>query len=296
MKNTFINIVQKCICVDFVLNELINSNSYHYLNFLSNMKNENLRNIKVICYLYEYVYKENLNLDNISPLKLNKSCDDTPNTLLEFNFSILSELDKLKKSSFNAYYFKLVQGLINSYINFISFIHCFCPLIPPNKRNYLTSNNTISYFNVNSPTLNYRFFYMLGEYSKDSIPTNYSLDFIRDISIDAVNVFFDYSLLDNIISDEQYEVFFENNSQNKFYQYFFKSSNFSFKIRVMDKSPSVFYIYQSVDNAMSITPSLNKNEAIIFSTNYIKNKFKDIYSNLLFDETYTNVSTYMDTI
>ena len=295
MKNTFVNIVQKCIFVDFLLNTLINSNSYQYLNFLSDMKSENLRNIKVMCHLYEYISYERLSIDDIDPLKLEKSNEDKLHTLLTFNFNILSELEDLKKFSFNPYYFRLVQGLINSYLNFISFIHCFCPITQNEKRNFKI-NDTTPYFKIDSHILNYRFFYMVSEYNNENIPKDISIDFIRDISIDAIDFFFDYSLLDNIISSEQYEIFFENNPENKFYQFFFKSNDKSFKIRVMDKDPSVFYMYQTSDNFVKITPSIDKNDAINFANDYVKQKFKDVYSDLVLDESYTNTSTYMDTI
>lgn len=295
MKNTFVRIVQKCICVDFLLNTLISSNSYQYLNFLSDMKSENLRNIKVICYLYECIYCERLNLGDIEPLKLVKSCEDKLHALLKFNFNILSELEHFKKCSLNPYYFKVLQGLISSYLNFISFIHCFCPIAQTKKRNF-EINNTAPYFKVDSHVLNYRFFYMISKYNNENIPQNISLDFIRDISIDAIDFFFDYSLLDNTISSEQHEIFFENNPENKFYQFFFKSNDKSFKIRVMDKDPSVFYLYQTSDNFVEITPSINKSDAINFANYYVKEKFKDVYSDLVLDETYTSTSTYMDTI
>lgn len=295
MKNTFVNIVQKCIFVDFLLNTLINSNSYQYLNFLSDMKSENLRNIKVMCHLYEYISYERLSIDDIDPLKLEKSNEDKLHTLLTFNFNILSELEDLKKFSFNPYYFRLVQGLINSYLNFISFIHCFCPITQNEKRNFKI-NDTTPYFKIDSHILNYRFFYMVSEYNNENIPKDISIDFIRDISIDAIDFFFDYSLLDNIISSEQYEIFFENNPENKFYQFFFKSNDKSFKIRVMDKDPSVFYMYQTSDNFVEITLSIDKNDAINFANDYVKQKFKDVYSDLVLDESYTNTSTYMDTI
>lgn len=295
MKNTFVNIVQKCICVDFLLNTLINSNSYQYLNFLSDMKDENLRNIKVLCYLYEYIYCERLDLDDIEPIKLDKTCENKLHILLKFNFNILSELEDLKKYSFNTYCFRLVQGLVNSYLNFISFIHCFCPITQNEKRSF-EMNNTTPYFKIDSHILNYRFFYMVSEYNNENIPKDISIDFIRDISIDAVDFFFDYSLLDNTISSEQLEIFFENNPENKFYQFFFKSSDKSFKIRVMDKDPSVFYMYQTSDNSIEITPSINKIDAINFANDYIKEKFENVYSDLVLDESYTNISTYMDTI
>ncbi|WP_042275598.1 hypothetical protein [Faecalimicrobium dakarense] len=295
MKNTFVSIVQKCICVDFLLNTLINSNSYQYLNFLSDMKSENLRNIKVICHLYEYIYCERLNLDDIEPLKLERSYEDKLHVLLKFNFNILSELEDLKKCSFNHYYFRLLQGLISSYLNFISFINCFCPITQSKKRDF-EINNTTPYFKIDSHVLNYRFFYMVSAYNDENIPKNISIDFIRDVSIDAIDFFFDYSLLDNTISSEQHEIFFENNPENKFYQFFFKSNDKSFKIRVMDKDPSVFYMYQTSDNFVEIAPSINKNDIINFANDYIKEKFKDVYSDLVLDESYTNTSTYMETI
>ena len=62
------------------------------------------------------------------------------------------------------------------------------------------------------------------------------IEIIRDICIEAIYIFFDYYLVENLIIDEYYEIFFENNPENKFYQFFFKSNDRSFKVRVYDKS------------------------------------------------------------
>ena len=48
MKDDLIFIVQECICIDFLINAIMTSNIYKHLNFFSDLKKENLKNIKVI--------------------------------------------------------------------------------------------------------------------------------------------------------------------------------------------------------------------------------------------------------
>ena len=53
MKDDLIFIVQECICIDFLINAIMTSNIYKHLNFFSDLKKENLKNIKVIILIDE---------------------------------------------------------------------------------------------------------------------------------------------------------------------------------------------------------------------------------------------------
>jgi hypothetical protein len=280
MKNTFINLVQKCICLDFLINSLINSNSYQDLSFLSSIKTENLRNIKFICYLYNYTFKEDLVLENVDSIKVDKKYENNFNYLIKLNLNILSDLESLKKYNFDVYYLKLLQSLIYSYFNFVSSIQYFFEIVPDKKINY---NKT-------------RFFNMPDTNLSENISKESSIEYIRKTSINAIDFFFNYSLDDNKIIDEYYEIFFENNFENKFYQYFFKTNDSIFKIRVLYKSGEIFYLYQSHIDDIKISPPLSKEESKTFIDNYLQEKFIDEFENLLYDKNYLKTYTYDNSI
>ena len=65
MKDDLIFIVQECICIDFLINAIMTSNIYKHLNFFSDLKKENLKNIKVICNLYKRTYNDDLLIKDI---------------------------------------------------------------------------------------------------------------------------------------------------------------------------------------------------------------------------------------
>ena len=255
MKNAFICLVQKCICVDFLINASIHSNSYQFPNLLSTIKQENLRNIKLICYLYEYILKDSLILDDINSVKFDKNSEDNLNTLLQLNLNILSDLETLRKYKLDVYSLNLLQGLIYSYFNFVSSIQYFFP-IRYNKSS--THNKDINIKSVSKAKdyNNIRFFNLPNNNLLDTYPQGVSIDYIREISINAINIFFNYSLINNKIIDEYYEVFFESNPNNKFYQYFFKTLDKIFKIRILDNTGKIIYIYQNHQNNINISEAL----------------------------------------
>ena len=166
MKDDLIFIVQECICIDFLINAIMTSNIYKHLNFFSNLKKENLKNIKVICNLYKRTYNDDLLIKDTPSIKLDRNPQNNLNTLLEYSLNLLTRVDVLKKQYSNSCYNKLFQGLYNSYFDLISYIHCFCPLSSNNSFNLkseksdilsLNSNNHFStFFNIlSSPTLDF---------------------------------------------------------------------------------------------------------------------------------------------
>lgn len=290
MKNAFIYLVQKCICVDFLINALIHSSSYQYPNLLSTIKKENLRNIKFICYLYEYIFKTPLILDNINSIKFDKNSEDNLNTLLQLNFSILSNLENLKKYKLDAYSLNLLQGLIYSYFNFVSSIQYFCP-VRYNKSS--THDKNISKIKISN---NIRFFNLPNNNLLDTNSENVCIDYVRETSINAITIFFNYSIIDSKIIDEYYEIFFENNPDNKFYQYFFKTADKVFKVRISDNTGKIFYMYQNHQNNIKVSPALSKEGSKKLADTYLQEKFGNEFENLLYDKDYLNAYTYNNLI
>lgn len=294
MKNDLIFIVQECICIDFLINAIMTSNIYKHLNFFSDLKKENLKNIKVICHLYKRTYNDELLIKDTPSIKLDRNTQNNLSTLLEYSLNVLARIDILRKQYPNSCYNKLFQGLYNSYFDLISYINCFCPLssntyfdLKGEKVNTLSldpNNHLSTFFNIlSSPTL-------------DLSNKENKIDLIRDICIEAIYIFFDYDLVENLITDEYYEIFFENNPENKFYQFFFKSNDRSFKVRIYDKSLIVFYIYQVNESILSISPPLNKVDSKLAVDMYLEKKFKGEFNNLFCDENYINSSYYDNNI
>lgn len=279
MEHTFINLAQKCICLDFLVNSIINSNYSIDLNLLKKLLKENLRNIKIIYKLYKYIFNEDLILDNNINIKFNTKSKNKLKLLYNINSDIIIDLKFIAKNNLDNYSSKFINVLINSYFNFFSFIN------PYNI--YNSSNNNFIRLNL---------FYLYRNYPIVKNNNYLSIDFIRNICIDSINLFFDYSLIDNDISFEQYDIFYENNDNKRFYQYFFKSNGRSFKVRVLDKTPTIFYVYQNTESPIISVMSLDKNEALNIANNYLKEKFNSIYQNLLLDYNYTNTEIYLNDI
>lgn len=293
MKKDFINIVQKCICVDFLLNALINSNSYEYMNFLSTMKCENQRNIKIMVYLYEYSHVDTINLENIRPVKVDKPCSDYFGLLLEYYFEIIESLKTLKKSSNNRLCHQLLNSLITSYFNFISLINCF----------YSSSSKNLSQTKVQREIKDISFSLNSNYIDIDSLNKNFvdesnienlTYELIREMCINTIDMFFNYKLDDTLIANEHYEIFFGNNPENKFYQLFFKSNERSFKVRVREKKSQIFYLYQTIADSAQVVPHISKEEAQNYSNDYLSKKLGDKFNNLVFDDNYLNIYSYMN--
>lgn len=294
MKNDLIFIVQECICIDFLINAIMKSNMYKHLKFFNNLKKQNLKNIKVICHLYKCIYNDELLIKNSPRIDLNRNISNNLSALLEYNLNVLSTLDILKKQFSNSYYNKLFQRLYNNYFDLISYIHCFCPL---------SANNYLDFKNKEANTLNLYpntnlsiFFNILNSSNLDLSSKKDKIKLIRDICIEAIYIFFDYDLVENFIKDEYYEIFFENNPENKFYQFFFKFTDRRFKIRVYDKSLTLFYIYQVKENISNLSQPLNKVDSKQAVDIYLDQKFKGEFNNLFCDENYINSTYYKNNV
>ncbi|WP_296647391.1 hypothetical protein, partial [Romboutsia sp. 13368] len=276
MKNDLIFIVQKCICIDFLINAIISSNIYNHLNFLTDLKKENLKNIKVMCNLYKCTYNDELLLKNTPSIRLDKNIENNLNTLLLYSLDILTKVDILKKQYSQSYYKNIFKGLYDSYFNLISYINCFCPLSSNTYANVDNIEN--KYLNLGESN-NFPIFFKILNSSINKLQFNNKINLIRDICIEAIYLFFSYSITDDLIVDEYYEIFFENNPENKFYQFFFKLDVGSFKVRIYDKSLVVFYIYQTPKNIINIFPPLNKDNSKLLVDMYLEEKFKDDFNN-----------------
>lgn len=285
MKNIFLNLVQKCICLDFSINALINLTPYQSTNFLYTIRSENLRNIKILCYIYECIYNDNLILDDINSFKYHKNNINLDN-LVQFILNILTDLDYLKKSVKDIYLLSLLQGLTYNYFNFISSIQYFPSIIYNKDDNIDAKNNSTT----KSPN-NIRFFNLTYDLLNDS-SNDLNIDFIRQLSIDAIKTFFDYDFTTYNIIDEYHEIFFENNKTNKFYQYFIKTNNKAFKVRISENTRKVFYLYCYLEDLTIISSPINKNEAHKLIEKYLQEKFDSEFDNFLFDKDYTITSTY----
>lgn len=293
MKKDFINIVQKCICVDFLLNTLINSNSNEYMNFLSTMQCENQRNIKIMVYLYEYSHVDTIDLENIHTAKVDKPCSDYFIVLLEYYFEIIESLKILKKSSNNKLCQQLLNSLITSYFNFISLINCFYSFDPKTLSPSKVHRDTKEYnFSLNSTYIDIDS--LSKNFVDESNTENLTYELIRDMCISTIDTFFNYKLDDTLITNEHYEIFFRNNPENKFYQLFFKSNERSFKVRVREKKSQIFYLYQTIIDSAQVVPHISKEEAQNYSNDYLSQKLGDKFNNLVFDDNYLNIYSYMN--
>ena len=290
MKNDLVFIVQKCICIDFLINAIMSSNIYNHLNFLTDLKKENLKNIKIMCSLYKRTYNDEILIKNPTSIKLDKNIENNLDTILLYSLDILTKIDILKKQSFQSYYKNIFKSLYDSYFNLISYINCFCPL----SFNTYT-NIEKNYLNLDESSKSPTFFKILNS-SINKLQYNNKINLIRDICIEAITLFFSYSITNDLIVDEYYEIFFENNPENKFYQFFFRLDIASFKVRIYDKSLIVFYIYQTPKDIISISPPLNKDNSKLLVDIYLKEKFKNDFNNLLYDKNYINTLYYKNDI
>lgn len=290
MKNDFIDVIQKCIYVDYILSTLMDSHYKNYSNVLSTIKEENQRNIKIMIYLYESCHQDTISLKNIKPLKLCKVDNNYIITLIESILQIINGLETLRKVSSNHLYQQLLNSLKTSYFNFVSLINCFFP-------NCISLNTTLreqDFHLVHFSKLNSDGFNLDNTNSKILKFEDISYEAIRNTSIEAINIFFNYILNDNLITEEHYEIFFKNNPENKFYQLFFKSQDRIFKIRVWEKNLNVFYLYQSILDSVKVVPSMTKDEAKTYAESYLSDKLDESYEILKFDDNYLNVYSYMN--
>lgn len=288
MKNDLIFIVQQCICIDSLINAIITSNIYIHSNFFNIIKRENIRNIKLIYKFYKHTYTNKLLIKNNLDLKIDPYTKNNINILTRYILNILNRIDILKKQYFNSSYNSFFENLYKNYFVLIYYIHYFLPL---SSNTYLDSKNE-EYDNLK---LNYnkyflRFFNILNPSTSYLYNNEEKFELIRNICIKSIYISFDYDLNKNLIIDEQFEIFFENNPQNKFYQFFFKSNDRRFKIRIYDNSLIIFYIYQVYENPINIYPPLNKIDCKLAIDTYLKEKFKEDFENLFYDKNY--ISSY----
>lgn len=291
MKNDLIFIVQKCICIDFLINATMSCNMYKHLNLLTNFKKQNLTNIKVLCYIYKRTYNNELLLKNNPIIKLDKDTENSLDILLMYSLDVLTKIDILRKQYFHSSYSKIFQELYDSYLDLISYINCFYPL--SSKQN--TNSRDIEFSNLNQH-YNYPTFFEILNYSNSEIHISDKIELIRDICIKAVYLFFGYSIKDDLIVDEYYEIFFENNPENKFYQYFFNLDVGCFKIRIYDKSLVVFYVYQSPKNIITVSTLPDKDSSKSLVDIYLQEIFNDRFNSLYYDENYISTLYYKDNI
>jgi len=292
MKNELVFIVQECICIDFLINAIINSNIYTNIKFFEEIKKENLKNIKIICHIYKYIYKNDLLIKNKPSIKLDKNFDNNLNLLIEYILNLLTKIDLAKKQYNNFYCNNLFQILYNNYFDLLSYIHYFKPLSSNNLYLENTKSNTSNLSNNRDLPI---FFNILNS----SLQFNQYKDkfeLVRNISIEAIELFFDYKFIEDLIIEEYHEVFFESIPENKFYQFFFKFYDKSFKVRIYDKSLIVFYLYQVTINTSNIPNPLNKIDSKLAVDEYLENKFKYEFNNLSYDENYINTNYYKDNI
>lgn len=289
MKNIFFTLVQKCICLDFLINAFMNSNYYKSLNFLNSIKSENLRNIKFLCYLYEYSFNDNLIINNINSLKISKCIEENFEELLQLNLSILSDLNSLKKLNSDTYSLNLLNALSYSYFNFISSIQYFSP--SSNSGNLMYNEDTIL---KTSTQNNIRFFNFIDDSTfEHTIPLDF--DFVRQRSLESINIFFNFDFNDDAIIDEYFEIFFDNNDKYKFYQYFIKTQNKIFKVRILDNNGKIFYIYQSLLYDIKSSAPISKEESKTLINKYLEEKFQLEFYNFTLDKDYINTTTYNGT-
>lgn len=281
MKNTFVNLVQKCICIDFLLNALMKSNSYNHFKFLPKIRSENLKNIKIICYLYENLNKDVLVLSNTKSIKIDKNHDRQINLLLKYISDVLDYLYDLRNFSFYFSYSQVISRLIDSYFGFFSSIYCL--LYGHSFRTPISQQ--FKFHDILTKSLPEESFQPI-----DSTPTRY----YRQVCIESIGFIFDFNLIEKIISEESYEVFFDKNPANKFYQYYFRSNDKIFKVRIYDFNAKIFNIYQYIESESLNPTPLSKEEAVDFCNSYLKSKFEHIFNFLSMDKNYLITSTYKD--
>lgn len=275
MKNNLTTLAQQCIYCNFLIDDLIKYNSPPSKALFTNIKNENLRNIRILCYLYEYLYKDVLTPENVNNIDLSKNSDENLTLLFKLFFQIISNLKILKFKLNNPFCNQFINKLIYSYFSFTSCINYIFP--------------TQVFVENKSPKLNF------SKIRDDLNSISNYTDFLREICIDSIEFFFDYPLRSKSnIENESYEVFFQNDPNNKFHQYFFDCSDRSIKVRISVKDSSVFYMYQVLKDSIEISPSMTNEDSKIYSDSFLKEKFEDEFDSLLFDKDYLNIYSYMN--
>ena len=271
------SIVHKCIFCNFLIDELMKSKDLPHKNLFMNIKNENLRNIRTLCYLYEYLYKDVLILDNVNTIELCKNLDENLNNLFKILFEIISDL-KILNSKLNSPCFnQFINGLLFSYFNFTSCLNCFFP-----TKQFKESKLE-------------KFSFSKKRIENDNVhPDNDSSDTLRKTCIESIDFFFDYPLSSQNIKEENYEVFFENNPNNKFYQFFFDCDDRLVKVRISVKDTSVFYMYQVLKDSIETSPSMTNEDAKFYSDSYLNEKLGNEFNDLIFDKDYLNIYSYMN--
>ena len=265
-------IVHKCIFCNFLIDELMKSNDLPHKNLFMNIKNENLRNIRILCYLYEYLTKDVLILEDVNTIELCKNLDENLNSLFKILFEIISDL-KILKSKLNQF----INGLHFSYFNFTSCLNCFFP-----TRQFKESKLE-------------KFSFSKKRIESDNVNLDSgSTDTLRKICIESIDFFFDYPISSQNIKEENYEVFFENDPTNKFYQYFFDCDDRLIKVRISVKDTSVFYMYQVLKDSIETSPSMTNEDAKFYSDSYLNEKLGNEFNDLVFDKDYLNIYSYMN--
>lgn len=275
MKKDLADIVQKCVYCNFIISDLIKYNDSSTKTLFITIKNENLINIKTLCYLYEYLYQDVLILQNVNDVDLNKDFNKNIKYLFKLFFEIISDLKTLFSRIKDRYCKQYINRLIFSYFAFTSYINSYLPIIQ-NKYNEIEN------------------FSLLCIRDSDYLDSNPSENKIREICIKSVELFFDYYFKDSVLKDETCEIFFDNDPNNKFYQYFFDCYDRSIKIRISYKNTSVFYMYQVLKNPLETSPIMTNEEARTYSESFLKEKLKDDFNMLVFDRDYLNIYSYMN--
>lgn len=281
MKTLFTSLAQKCICIDSLLNTLIDSNQSNLLFFFDTLKVSNFKNLNTIFFLYNSYFKENIAFEDIKYIDTDTNSNNLFYDLFILNRDSLATVDKLRNSSTYLFHTKAIELLAQNYYNSIYLIKYLNLTLNYNHNynNYLTTSRN-SIFSIKT--------------YKNLQKREKFLDLLRDISINAINLFFDYSLKNNDIIDENCEIFYENNHDNRFYQYFFKTKDKSFKIRIYDKNSMVFYAYQSLNYPIYLSDTLSQDNAQITVDNFLKDKLQEEYDLLFFDDSFLSIIYYLD--
>lgn len=275
MKKTFSLLFQKCICLDYFINTLMNNNYYNYINVFDYIRNENLKNIKLLYHINNILFNDSLLSDKNIIIDVTKDSYYNFNYLLNLNLYILSDLRKLKKCNLNLYSKNILNNLNTSYSKLTSYTQLLYNI---------TTYNSVNNCNLTKSPKN--------RTCRDI--TSY-INSLREICINSLNIFFDFLSFDNDILEEHYETFFENDS-NKYYQFFFKDKSKIYKAKIIANTKMVFYIYQNFINPPEILPHLKQSESKDIVDKFLKDKLKYTYNNLYYDKNYINIFEYEDLV
>ncbi len=281
MKNIFVKIIQNCIYLDIYLSYLID---YSYsIDTLTSIKEENSRNMKLLSQLYKNIYHNSLDNEFIRTTNSLSINEVDLNSILILSFNILSDLKRLKKYAISNYSKNILTSLNNSYFNLISSMQSLYPLIKPKSKINLRNSYNLS---NDSRILN------ICEKTKDDTLDTTSDEYLRFLCIKTINAIFDDSLCEESIIDEDFDIFFDNNDALKFYQYFFKTKNKIYKIRISKKDNKIFYIYQRPYFNLKILPIQSKDFYQKIVDEFLKNKLSNSYNDLYYDKNYIKTYQY----